>query len=466
VEASETLYRDRLTDQVERLAHHAVRGEMWDKAITYLRQAGIKAQSRSANREAVVCFEQALAALEHLPESRTTLEQAIDLRLDLRGALGPLGEYGRILDLLRIVEPLAQALSDQLRLGDIFTAMTNAFRMHGDADRALASGQRALALAATLGHVGFQARARYQLGLVYYTAGAYHQALDLLGQNEATLQGELRYTRFGGFGYIAVASRAWLSRCRAEVGAFTEGFSSAEEGLRVAEEVNNLSNLVDTYYGVGCLSLYKGEFHKAIPVLERALGLCQTWHFPLHFPGVATALGLAYARCGHRAEGISLLEQGVEQGAALGGRGLMALWVARLGEGYLLAGHLEDASQRAVQALALSRDRKQRGYEAHALWLLGEIAAHRDPPEVEPAAASYREALALADELGMRPLQAHCHLGLGTLYLKADRPEQARAELTTAMALYRAMDMTFWLPQAEAALEQVVGSGVSETGSD
>jgi tetratricopeptide (TPR) repeat protein len=133
----------------------------------------------------------------------------------------------------------------------------------------------------------------------------------------------------------------------------------------------------------------------------------------------------------------------------------MALWVARLGEGYLLAGRLDDASQHAVQALALSRDRRQRGYEAYALWFLGEIAAHRDPSEVEPAAASYREALALADELGMRPLQAHCHLGLGALYLKTDRPEQARAELTTAIALYRAMDMTFWIPQTEAVLAQV-----------
>jgi tetratricopeptide (TPR) repeat protein len=199
-------------------------------------------------------------------------------------------------------------------------------------------------------------------------------------------------------------------------------------------------------------------------MLERALGLCQTWHFPHHFPGVATALGLAYARCGHLAEGVSLLEQGVEQGIALGGRGLMALWVARLSEGYLLAGCLEDASQRAVQALTLSRDRKQRGYEAYALWLLGEIAAHRNPPEVKPAVAFYRQALALADELGMRPLQAHCHLGLGTLYLKTDRPEPARAELTMSMALYRAMDMTFWPPQTETALAQKCGTGGPELG--
>ena len=74
------------------------------------------------------------------------------------------------------------------------------------------------------------------------------------------------------------------------------------------------------------------------------------------------------------------------------------------------------------------------------------------PPEVEQAEAHYRQALALAEELGMRPLQAHCHRGLGTLYGRVGRAEQARAALSTAIALYRAMEMTFWLPQAEAAL--------------
>jgi predicted protein tyrosine phosphatase len=91
------------------------------------------------------------------------------------------------------------------------------------------------------------------------------------------------------------------------------------------------------------------------------------------------------------------------------------------------------------------------------LRLLGDIAARREPLESALAEAHYREALALTDELGMRPLQAHCHRGLGTLYAATGQREQARAELSTAIALYHAMDMTFWLPQAEAALAQVEG---------
>jgi hypothetical protein len=111
--------------------------------------------------------------------------------------------------------------------------------------------------------------------------------------------------------------------------------------------------------------------------------------------------------------------------------------------------------QLAEHALALSSERNLRGERAWTLRLLGEIAAQRDPRDVESAETHYRRALALAEELGMRPLQAHCHRGLSILYAHAGRRAQARTALTTAIALYRAMDMTFWLPQTEVALAQV-----------
>jgi tetratricopeptide (TPR) repeat protein len=122
-----------------------------------------------------------------------------------------------------------------------------------------------------------------------------------------------------------------------------------------------------------------------------------------------------------------------------------------------------EAHALAEGALAHARTHQERGNQAYALQLLGEIATHSDPPEVESATSLYQQALSLAEELGMRPLQAHCHLGLGTLYRKTDRPKPARAELTTAMALYRAMDMTLWIPQAEAALAQVQEGMQEET---
>ena len=141
VEALEALYADRLAEQVERLAHHALRGEVWDKAVTYCQQAGARAYDRAAFREAVASFEQALQALEHLPEHGDTRVLAIELRLALAGPLSALGEYGRRLALLGEAEALARALDDRARLGQVLARMAMVLRITGDPDGAIAAGQ-------------------------------------------------------------------------------------------------------------------------------------------------------------------------------------------------------------------------------------------------------------------------------------------------------------------------------------
>jgi len=165
-------------------------------------------------------------------------------------------------------------------------------------------------------------------------------------------------------------------------------------------------------------------------------------------PLVAGDLGHAYILAGRIADGLRLLERAVEQSASVPR-------LVYLAEGFLRAGRADDATHTADRALERARHYQERGNEAWALRLLGEIAAV--PPDVEQAEAYYRQALALAEELGMRPLVAHCHLGLGTLYQRVGRSdEQACAELATASEMYRAMEMPFWLKKAEAALAQVV----------
>ena len=229
----------------------------------------------------------------------------------------------------------------------------------------------------------------------------------------------------------------------------------AEDGLRIAEIVNHPFTMIEACQGVSMVYLRQGDVQRAIPVLERAVGLCQDWHIPLLLPWQATALGLAYALEGRVAAGLALVEQGVEQEATRHSSRRRAFMVACLSEASLLAGRLDEAHQRAAQALDLAHQYQQRGTQAWALWLLGESMARQASPAGEPAACHYRQALTLAEELGMHPLQAHCHLGLGTLYARIGRQEHARAALATAIALYYAMDMTFWLPQAEAALARV-----------
>ena len=191
-------------------------------------------------------------------------------------------------------------------------------------------------------------------------------------------------------------------------------------------------------------------------MLTRGLELCQTSHILLLFPLVASDLGAACALAGRIAEALPLLEQAIEQGTALGrNRVWLPYWRLHLGEGCLLAGRIEKAMLEAQRVLTLARGSKQRGMEAWSLRLLGKIVAQQEPPAVELAEAHYRQAMAIANELQMRPLLAHCYFGLGTLYAKHGRREEARVVLSDAIALYRAMEMTFWLSPAEAALTEV-----------
>ena len=455
VEAIERLYPDRLAEQVEGLAHHALRGEVWDKALLYSRQAGAKAVAHSAYREGVACFEQALVALRHLPESRAVREQAIDLRLDLRRPLARLGEHGRTLDYLSEAETLAEALDDRSRLAQVSSYMADYLRVMGDYDRALVAGQRALVLAAALGDVSLQAMTHEHLGTIYYHLGDYRRATKVLRRIVGSLEGELRRESFGVAGPDAVESRTRLVLCLAEVGAFAEGLSLAEEGVRMAEVINHPVSLSRAYYSVGVLYLRQGNLHQATPVLGRGLALCRAWNIWDWLRVLAAALGYAYALCGRLAEALPLLEQTVEPEAVLSRRRTDALWIAWLSEAYLLAGRADEAMPLAQRALEVARRHQERGNEAAPSGCLAR-SRRSAPLEVEQAGHHYRQALALAEELGMRPLVAHCRLGLGTLYTKMGRLEQARTELSAAIELYRAMAMTFWLPQAKVVLAQVV----------
>jgi class 3 adenylate cyclase/tetratricopeptide (TPR) repeat protein len=456
VEAIETLYADRLPEQVDRLARHAFWGEVWAKAAVYYRQAGAKAFARSALREAVAGFEQGLVAVEHLPESQERREQAIDLRLDMRNALLALGAFGAMFDHLCEAERLAASLDDQRRLGWVSAYLSCHFCVTGDPDRAVETGQRALALAMASEDCALEVMATFFLGVLHLSLGDYRQAVHYHRKNVETLTGEWLHERCGEAGLPSVFSRAFLDWSLAELGAFAEGIVCGEEAVQIAEAtVDQPFTLSQAYFYVGLLHLRKGDLPQAIAMLERSLGVCQAGDIPLILSYAASHLGYAYALSGRLTEALLLLEQGVEQCAATKQMYLYPLFVAHLGEAYLLAGRIADADQQARHALERSRDLKQRGHEAYALRLLGEIAAQRQPPDAEAAAAAYRQAITLADELGMRPLTAHCHLGLGTLYARTGRPEQARAELSAAMELYRTMDMTFWLSRAEAALTQV-----------
>jgi len=208
-------------------------------------------------------------------------------------------------------------------------------------------------------------------------------------------------------------------------------------------------------WGIGLVSLRQGDLPRAFPWLERAIGICQDADLPVVFPGIAATLGAAYTLAGRVADAVSLPTRALGQSVATGTVADQALCRLSLREAQLLAGRLEEAHTLAEHTLALTREHEERGSQAYALRLLGDIAARRKPPERVQAEAHYQQACALANEIGMRPLQAHCQHGLGTLYAQTGQREQSRAALSAAIAIYRAMDMTFWWPQAEAVLATV-----------
>jgi tetratricopeptide (TPR) repeat protein len=256
---------------------------------------------------------------------------------------------------------------------------------------------------------------------------------------------------------LLIESQAWLARTLGALGAFATGRRHGEEALHLATLAGRGVTPIVARGNLGLLYLTQGDPEHAIRVLEPGLALCRASGDRNLLPTITAGLGAASALQGRLTEGRTLLEEAISESIHTGRLRDHANLVAWLSEVCRLAGRGEEAWQHARQALDLARQHKERANEALALHQLGVVYVHTDPPDVEQAEVHYQQALTLADELGMRPLQAHCHRGLGTLYAATGQWEQARTALSTAIDLYRAMDMTFWLPQTEAALAQVEG---------
>jgi tetratricopeptide (TPR) repeat protein len=430
-----------VAEQVERLAHHALRGEVWDKAFLYCREAGERALGRSANREAVAAFEQALLALTHLPERPDTLTAAIDVRIAIRSALLLLGEIGLLHKYLREAEALATALQDRRRLGRISIYMASYFWLTGDHEAAVDSARRGLAIATELEDFGHQVIARLNLGEAYHALGEFRRGAEILGQATASLPPALEGERFGLAVPPSVLLRSWLVLCLCELGEFAEAAAHADESARIAGTVNDPSSLAFAAWGIGGLHLIQGDPERAMPLLERSFALGRSARLPGLLVLTASFLGRAYTLSARVGEAVSLLEQTIELTTSMNILLARPLFLAWLGEAYLEAGRVEEAARCASRALDLAREHKERGQQARALRLRGEVASRRDPPDGATAEDAYRQALALADELGMRPLLAHCHRGLAGLYGCTGKIDQAHEHFVAAAAIFSELGM-------------------------
>ncbi|HEY7365993.1 MAG TPA: adenylate/guanylate cyclase domain-containing protein [Methylomirabilota bacterium] len=450
VEAIETRYADRLGGEIERLAYHAFRGELRDKAVTYLRQAGLKAAARSALPEALTSFEQALGILAGLPESRATLEQAFDIRLEMRQVLSQLAEARRAVECVLEAQALAERLNDDHRRGLVYAFMTSVHASSAPGE-ALVMGSRALEIAGRLGDLRLRIVTTDYVEQAYFWRGDYEKVVELASDNLAALPADWSYEFFGNVAPVSVYDRNWLAQSLAQLGRFPEAATHAAEAIRLADATRHTNTVAIAHYAMGIVHLLQGDWTKARAFIEQPIAVYRAGNVVMLVRTAFCSSSWVLAQLGEASEAESRLREGerlLERYAASGVIGYRGWAIHSLGRACLLLGRLDEAQdlgQRAIEAVP-----EHLGIRAHALHLLGDIATHPARCDAEGGQAHYRRALALAEPRGMRPLVAHCHLGLGKLFRRTGKPDQAREHFTTAATMYRDMDMRFWLEQADA----------------
>ena len=242
-------------DYLETLAHHAFCGESWDKAVCYSREAGAKAMSRSALREARSWYQQAFEALKHIPAGREKLGQQIDLHLDLRNVLFLLGDLAGVAEHLHAAESLAETLGERRRWVRTLNFLNGYYGIAGDPERAVQYGERALALIGADDEPSLSAVANYYLGAAYNKMGHYSQAIEVLKRGMQTVEGPRRHERYGTTVVLSVICRSHLMQCLAAVGSFSEGVPHGEEGIKIAEELDHPVSLIYVNCSLGVLFL-------------------------------------------------------------------------------------------------------------------------------------------------------------------------------------------------------------------
>ena len=452
VDSIEARYRDRLDAHIELLAYHALYAERWEKAHSHNRRAAMKALSRSAYRTALVNFEQALVALDHISGEQTHVQDKMDVRLEMRSALFPLGRHEDWVARVREAETMAKEVGDKHRLAMVYNFLTVYYWQRSQHEDAIRHGEEGLKLTEGTGDFSVRVSTMFHLGLPYQARGDYRRQTDLHRSVAELLVGPSAHERHGMAGLPSVISRALLAWGLSEQGRFQEAESWATEAIEIAEPANNAYSTIWGYAGLGIMHLRQGNLDTAIELMEPSVKLCRDAEVRIVFSVSAGLLGYACALSQNIRRGLALLEEAARPDyydVSIGAYANILIWLA---EAYLLDGQTERARETAVGGLKMSRDHGEKGHQAWALRLMGDIEAKGGNIRFEEAIDFYRQASDLAGQLGMRPLTAHCRFGLGMLHHEIGGSEAAQADLSAAVELYRAMHMRSWMSKAKSAL--------------
>jgi len=320
-------------------------------------------------------------------------------------------------------------------------------------DEALVSGTRALNIAGHLGDLKLRVLATTYLALVHYYRGEYESVIDLATGNLEALPVNWVYEYLGASAPSSVYDRAWLIQSLAQTGRFADAIAREAEVLRIAEATHHPFTIGQAHRAAVTLHLLKGDWVKARSLGEHWIAGVRAGNVVIQLPWAISSSAWVLAQLGEASvaldrvrEGEQLLERQAAKELVVNGG-----WdYHSLGRACLLLGRLDEA--RRLGDHAVNSSPHQLGYQAHGLHLLGDIATHPERYDAECGETQYRKALTLAEMRGMRPLVAHCHLGLGKVYRQTGKHQEAEEFLASASAMYRELDMGFWVKNAESEI--------------
>jgi class 3 adenylate cyclase/tetratricopeptide (TPR) repeat protein len=426
--AMEALFADRLEEMVERLAEHATKGEAWSTAVSYAQRAGRRACRHWSWAEAVGYFDQAIEALSHLPAGPQTTDKAIELRLDLRVALGPMGDIQRMGAALSQAHALAAGVGNDLRLAQVNTSRCIAHSLLGGLDEAVEAGQLALAAAARLDEPSSFLSAVFALGQAHWYRGEIAEAEAVLLRGLPHVRGALRVHRSGSTGTASVLHLVCLSKTYAMGGQAEAAVAIAQEALAIAEETRQPYDLAYARVAEGFHHYMLRDYGAGAAAFEIGLGVCRASGIALLISSIARYLGHCYAALGRRDEAHALLEEALAQSST---QGVVAfLTWGEAGSGHAHLPDRKNALPRFERAFTLAREHGYRAIEAHAAHMLGLHAPRESAAAQAHAAGRLRHALQLAQRLKLRPLEAWVQADLAELLRHDD--EMPRASSSTA----------------------------------
>jgi tetratricopeptide (TPR) repeat protein len=330
--------------------------------------------------------------------------------------------------------------------------------MLGEPDEAIATGTHALELIGQSGDLRLRIPAISHLAMAHYMRGDFLRTIKLSSENLAALPTDWTYEYFGMTVPPSIFDRTWLAMSLAQVGRFKEAAKYEAEAIELAERTHHFYTLSLTYRHSAASHMLKGDWPIALNFIERTIAVDRTGNVTLMAINFAYcvrilvqlgALGEALNRL-REAEDLHALLLGTDDSDRIGLQPRLPVPYYELGQASLLLGRIGEAQLLAARAMEFSL--RNPGPAAHTQRLLGDIASHPDRFNANKAEVHYNKALALAEPRDMHPLIAHCHLGLGKLHGITGQQDRALEHLILATRMYREMDMSFWLAQADAVM--------------